>query len=319
MVGAAVDAQALADPLAEEADALVGDVDALDAADAAGEGHDVALELAAHVGDELVRQVEDQDGGVAHGVGQRRVGAHVVGQADALEVLHVLVAGVDDLGELARLVAAGRVVVRRVAGEDDLLLVDPHLHRLFEDVRVLARVLGDDLGDGGPPVAGADDGDLVPLLVEAEAVGACHGGGGSAGDGRRCRGGEAELSHRGRGREESDARETRRRRRQASTRKQQRDQSRRRRREEGRSDQYHEKEETRQQRAGRWVGEGRRGIGKVLCLVALSDSSKVVPLQLNCLGQLDAYWTRRDTNGGGRTHYLGPCVSSKSSLNSCLC
>ncbi|KAI7451852.1 Glycerol-3-phosphate dehydrogenase [Hortaea werneckii] len=128
----------------------LGHIDTLHAANAAGEGHDVAPEGIAGLGDELVGQVEDEDGGALDGVEQVRVGDDVVGQGDVGQVLDVLMEGVDEGGELLGLageLVAG-VVVLAGLGDLVLLLEHPHLHLLFEDIIVLLAVLGHDLGDG---------------------------------------------------------------------------------------------------------------------------------------------------------------------------
>lgn len=62
------------------------------------------------------------------------------------EILDVLVLGVDDLGELLAV---------------DHLLEDPHVDLLHEHVRVLGGVLTHQLCDGGAPIPGTHDADLL--------------------------------------------------------------------------------------------------------------------------------------------------------------
>ena len=151
--GTAVDAQFRADHLREERDGARRNVHALDARDAAGVGQDVALHLGAEVRDELVRQVEDEDGGVAHGVDEGRVGDEVGGQGNGGQILDVFVERVDEGGELLGLGAELRrgIVMLGVFGEADGLFENPHLDGGLEEVAMLRRVFSDDLGDGRAP------------------------------------------------------------------------------------------------------------------------------------------------------------------------
>lgn len=130
--GGALDPEPLADDLAEDVDLAVLDVDALDERDAVRALGDLALELLARLGDELLRVRgralasaggvparsrvrppdaathlvgDDKDEGVGalDGLCQVRLGDDVVPQVDPGEVLDVLVLVVDHLGELAAL------------------------------------------------------------------------------------------------------------------------------------------------------------------------------------------------------------------------
>ena len=163
--GAAVDVEALADVVGNKLNLVVGDRDTLDAADAASIWRNVILDLPADVANELVGKVEDKDARVLDGVYQRGVGDNVVRQRDAREVLDVLVVCVDDMGELLGLLADRGIEVLGVLGEGDVLLVNPHLDILLEGIGVLGAVLSNELGHGGAPVTGTDDGNLVLLGV----------------------------------------------------------------------------------------------------------------------------------------------------------
>ena len=166
----------MADRLGEKLAALIADLNSLDAANTTGKRHDLANDALACPCDELVGQVEHQNGSTLDSVHEIRVGNDVLGQRDARQVLYILVQAVDQLGELLRLGGQGRlrVVVLAGLGNGVLLLKHPHAHLLLEQVRVLGDVLAHDLGDGGAPVARADDGDAVLLGVHAEGGVACH-------------------------------------------------------------------------------------------------------------------------------------------------
>lgn len=60
----------------------------------------MTLELVADIVDELMGQVEDENGRVLDGVVDGGVGDEVVGEGDAGEVFDVFVVVVDDAGEL---------------------------------------------------------------------------------------------------------------------------------------------------------------------------------------------------------------------------
>lgn len=146
--GTAVDAEAVTDPFREKGDAVVGDVDALDAGDAASKGQDVTVELLADIADKLVGKIEDEDGGILDGVLQGGVRDDVVGELDTGQVFCVLVVFVDDGGQLLGLLAEGGIVVRGCRVESDILLVHPHVHIFFEQVGEGLCVFGNDLGNG---------------------------------------------------------------------------------------------------------------------------------------------------------------------------
>ena len=139
--GTAVDAELVPDPLREQVGTLLVDVDTLDARDGAGIGGDLALDGLAGADDELVRQVEDQDGAVLDGVDQIRVGHEVGGQLDAGQVLDVLMLGVDNLGQVLGALA----IV-------DLFLEHPHLDRGLEQRGVAGGIFSHDLSNGTSPV-----------------------------------------------------------------------------------------------------------------------------------------------------------------------
>lgn len=90
-------------------------------------------------------QVEHQQVGVLGHLDNIRLGPQVLGELDTRKIAHVLVVGVDDLGQVAAV---------------DLLLKHPHVHIVLEQVRSGGSVFSKDFGDGGAPVAGADYGDL---------------------------------------------------------------------------------------------------------------------------------------------------------------
>lgn len=73
-----VDAQGLANGLREQADSVLLDVNTLDTGDTTSVWQDLALDGLAGLVDELMGEVEDEDGAVLHGILQRRVGVQVV-------------------------------------------------------------------------------------------------------------------------------------------------------------------------------------------------------------------------------------------------
>lgn len=148
-----VDVQAVANPFAEQADAIVGYVDALDAADATGKGQDLAADLIADIVDELVRKVEDENRRIRDGVNEGGVGDDVAWEGDAGEVFDVFVVFVDDVSQLLRSLADGLVVVLGAFGDGDILLIHPHLDILLKDIFVRSCVFGNDFCNGGSPVA----------------------------------------------------------------------------------------------------------------------------------------------------------------------
>lgn len=148
--GAAVDTEAGADGFGKEADAGLGDVDAFDAGDAAGKGDNFAGEGGAGAGDELVGQVEDEEGGVFDGVDEGRVGYEVWRERDVWEVFDVFVFCIDDGGEFLRL-GGFCIVVFRVFWYGDLFFKHPHLHIELVDVWVSFCVFSHNLGDCGTP------------------------------------------------------------------------------------------------------------------------------------------------------------------------
>lgn len=143
-----VNVKVLANPFAEQADSVLGDIDTLDAANATSKGENVTFQLVANIVNELMGKVEDEDAGVFDGVGEGGVGDEVVGESDAWEIFDVFVVRVDNVCELLGLVANGGVVVFGVFGQDDVFFEHPHLHLLFEEILVLPCVFGDDLGNG---------------------------------------------------------------------------------------------------------------------------------------------------------------------------
>ena len=151
--GTAVDAEFGADGFGEETYAGGGDVDAFDAGDAAGVGQDVAFHLVAEAADELVREVEDEDGGVFDGILEGRVGDKVMREGNVRQVFDVLMEVVDEFRELLRLrrQLGGGVVIFRTLRHGCLFFKHPHLHFGLEEVRVGCGVFGDDLGYGRPP------------------------------------------------------------------------------------------------------------------------------------------------------------------------
>lgn len=153
--GAAVDAQLFADGFGEQRDIGAGHVHALDAGDPARVGQDGAGHVEAELVDELVGQVEDQDGGVLDRGAEGGVGVQVGGQGDVGQVFDVLVVVVDQIGEFLRGGGVGGARVGFVVGgageEGERFFVDPHLDQRVEQGRVGRRVFGDDFGDGGAP------------------------------------------------------------------------------------------------------------------------------------------------------------------------
>ncbi|KAI6750939.1 hypothetical protein HG530_014389 [Fusarium avenaceum] len=71
------------DHLDVEADAVISNIDTLDTADSASVRKDVSVDLLADVCDELVGEVEDEDGGVLDSVADVGVGDEIGGQSDA--------------------------------------------------------------------------------------------------------------------------------------------------------------------------------------------------------------------------------------------
>lgn len=145
----AVDAELRADRFGEERNVVLGHIDTLDTRDATSVGQDVTTELVADAPNELMREVEDKDGGVGNRVGEGRVGVDVLGQSDGGKIFDVLVEGVDQLGEFLGRGGQwvfGRVVLR-VLGECDRLLEDPHLDGGLKERGVGRDILSDDLGD----------------------------------------------------------------------------------------------------------------------------------------------------------------------------
>lgn len=136
-----VDTQLVTNTLGEEVGTFLVDVDTLDAGDGTGVGGDLALDGLARADDELMGQVEDQDGAVLDGIDQIRVGDEVGGQLDAGQVLDVLVLRVDDLGQVLGTLA----IV-------DFLLKDPHLHGGLEDGGVGCGIFSHDFGNSTSPV-----------------------------------------------------------------------------------------------------------------------------------------------------------------------
>ena len=107
------------------------------------------------LGQELVRQDEDQQRGVATRFRQVGHRPDVTGQWNSRQVLDVLVAGVDDLREFL----LGTVVVHL-----HFLFVDPHVDMVFAKWQALA--VGTHQGsNGASPVATANDTDLEEVTA----------------------------------------------------------------------------------------------------------------------------------------------------------
>ena len=148
-----VDSKGVANGLGEQMRTLLVHINTLDAGDTTGEGQDLALDLLAGLDDELVRQVEHQDGAILDGIDDVGVCDQVGWQVDTRKVLDVLMGLVDDLCQGLRALAErrGRVVVTRVLGDLNLFLEHPHLDLLLEERRVAGSIFSDDLGDSASP------------------------------------------------------------------------------------------------------------------------------------------------------------------------
>lgn len=105
----------------------------------------VPLNLFQCLTDELVREVEDQDGSVFNRFLDIRCRGEIRRQLDTGEVLDVLVGFVDHGCELLWLVAVFRAV-RGVFGNRDFFFEDPHPDIVLE-LGALRGVFGQDFGD----------------------------------------------------------------------------------------------------------------------------------------------------------------------------
>jgi hypothetical protein len=106
----------------------------------------VPIQLLASLVYELMREVEDEDGGTFDGIDDGRVGDEVVGKANSGEVLDVLMEFVYEGRKGLRLVAEFGVwvVMRRRFGYVYLFFVNPHLDLGFEQVWVFEDIFGND-------------------------------------------------------------------------------------------------------------------------------------------------------------------------------
>jgi hypothetical protein len=109
----------------------------------------MALQLLQDPRQELVWQVEHNQVGAFDGLDDVRHRDQVFGQFDTGQVLDVFVSGVDDLGQV---------------GAVDFLFKNPHVDEMGEQVWSGGSVLGDNLGDGGTPVTGTNNGNLERVV-----------------------------------------------------------------------------------------------------------------------------------------------------------
>lgn len=124
------------DDVRKKVDSLRGHVQTLEAGDCSSLGVDVALELLADTGQELMGQVEDDDVGALDGLEKVWLGDQVVRKFDFGQVSHVFVLGVENVGQVLAV---------------DLFFSDPDLDLIVEELGVSSAVFGDDFSNSSSP------------------------------------------------------------------------------------------------------------------------------------------------------------------------